>query len=112
MSTNAMIGMYFKYKSPKYTKYKTVQSKILAVPGKEDPLSPPKSLITCIPLHHQRVLLLSCIVLVALAAVAVLHSTVFEKIRKNCPKIVKNAFFGKNGHFPAVFLDFFKNGAL
>ena len=36
-----------------------------------------------------------------------------KKIRKkNCPKIVKNAFFVKNNQFPAVFLDFFKNGAL
>ena len=41
-----------------------------------------------------------------------LHSTVLEKIRKNCLKIVKNAFFVKNCQFLAVFLDFFKNGAL
>ena len=41
-----------------------------------------------------------------------LHSTVVEKIRKNCVKIVKNAFLAKNSQFPAVFLHFFKNGAL
>ena len=41
-----------------------------------------------------------------------LHNTVFEKIRKNCMKIVKNAIFVKSGQFPAVFLDFFNNGAL
>ena len=41
-----------------------------------------------------------------------LHSTVLEKIRKNCLKINKNAFLVKNGQFLAVFLDYFKNGAL
>ena len=41
-----------------------------------------------------------------------LQSTVLEKIRKNCLKIVKNALFVKNGQFLAVFLDFFKNCAL
>ena len=35
------------------------------------------------------------------------HSNVLEKIRKNCLKIVKNAFLEKkNNHFLAVFLDF------
>ena len=41
-----------------------------------------------------------------------LHSTVLEKIRKNCLKIVKNVFFGKNGQFMAAFLYFFLYGAL
>ena len=35
-----------------------------------------------------------------------------KKSGKNCLKIVKNAFFVKNGQFLAVFLHFFKNGAL
>ena len=40
-----------------------------------------------------------------------LQSTVLEKIRKNCLKIVKNVSFVKSGQFLVVFLDYFKNGA-
>ena len=35
-----------------------------------------------------------------------------KKSGKTCLKIVKTAFFLKNGRFLAVFLDFFENGAL
>ena len=36
-----------------------------------------------------------------------LHITVLEEIRKNCPQIVKIAFFVKNGQFSgSFFLDF------
>ena len=41
-----------------------------------------------------------------------LLNPILEKIRKNCLKIVKNAVIVKNGQTLAVFLDFFKNGAL
>ena len=40
------------------------------------------------------------------------QSTVLEKNKKNCLKMVKNAFFVENGKFLAVFLDFFQNGTL
>ena len=36
----------------------------------------------------------------------------WKKIRKNILNIVKNAFYVKNGQFLALFLIFFKNGAL
>ena len=43
---------------------------------------------------------------------ALYEAPFLKKLRKNCLKIVKNALFVKNGQYLAVFLYFFKKGAL